>query len=219
MRAARLVALLVLALSAIFLTLGPRAHHRSALTLEVAASDPVVEWVQPAWTLPAYEDGDPTPTTAAPVATTAPPAPPSTVPTTEAPAATTAPPGPAEVAGPEPEPTPVTPEPEPATTTTEATVEAVPEAEAPPASHLGGGWEAMRQCESGGNYATHTGNGYSGAYQFDQTTWDGAVARMGRADLVGTRPASASPGDQDAAAVQLYSERGAQPWPVCGRYL
>ncbi len=29
----------------------------------------------------------------------------------------------------------------------------------------------LRQCESGGNYRTNTGNGYFGAYQFDRSTW------------------------------------------------
>jgi resuscitation-promoting factor RpfB len=46
----------------------------------------------------------------------------------------------------------------------------------------------LRQCESGGNYQTNTGNGYYGAYQFSQSTWDRvARARLGipyaRADL------------------------------------
>lgn len=29
----------------------------------------------------------------------------------------------------------------------------------------------LRTCESGGNYAINTGNGYSGAYQFSPSTW------------------------------------------------
>src|SRR4051794_30797583 len=29
----------------------------------------------------------------------------------------------------------------------------------------------LRQCESNGNYATNTGNGYYGAYQFSADTW------------------------------------------------
>jgi uncharacterized protein YabE (DUF348 family) len=46
----------------------------------------------------------------------------------------------------------------------------------------------LRMCESGGNYQTNTGNGYYGAYQFSQSTWNRiAVQRMGipyaRADL------------------------------------
>lgn len=46
----------------------------------------------------------------------------------------------------------------------------------------------LRMCESGGNYQTNTGNGYYGAYQFSQSTWNRiARQRMGvtweRADL------------------------------------
>lgn len=46
----------------------------------------------------------------------------------------------------------------------------------------------LRMCESHGNYQTNTGNGYYGAYQFSQSTWNRiAVQRMGvpysRADL------------------------------------
>lgn len=46
----------------------------------------------------------------------------------------------------------------------------------------------LRQCESGGNYQTNTGNGYYGAYQFSQSTWNRVARdRLGipyeRADL------------------------------------
>jgi uncharacterized protein YabE (DUF348 family) len=46
----------------------------------------------------------------------------------------------------------------------------------------------LRMCESGGNYQTNTGNGYYGAYQFSQSTWERvAMKRLGipysRADL------------------------------------
>ena len=37
----------------------------------------------------------------------------------------------------------------------------------------GGVWAGLRQCESGGNYADNTGNGYYGAYQFSLATWHG----------------------------------------------
>src|SRR5262245_63212014 len=38
----------------------------------------------------------------------------------------------------------------------------------------GGDLASIRQCESGSNYQTNTGNGYFGAYQFDQSTWEAA---------------------------------------------
>lgn len=66
----------------------------------------------------------------------------------------------------------------------------------------------IRQCESGGNYSTNTGNGYYGAYQFSQQTWNGL-------GYSGT-PNNASPAQQDAAAAQLASRSGFGQWPVCG---
>jgi hypothetical protein len=73
----------------------------------------------------------------------------------------------------------------------------------------GGTLEAIAQCESGGNPSTNTGNGFYGKYQFTQSTW---------ASVGGTgNPANASEAEQDRRAAMLYSQRGAQPWPVCGR--
>jgi hypothetical protein len=69
----------------------------------------------------------------------------------------------------------------------------------------------LRQCESGGNYSTNTGNGYFGAYQFDQRTWNGL-------GLSG-RPSEAAPATQDQAAETLQAQRGWSPWPACARKL
>jgi peptidoglycan hydrolase-like protein with peptidoglycan-binding domain len=66
----------------------------------------------------------------------------------------------------------------------------------------------IRQCESGGNYSTNTGNGYYGAYQFTQGTWNS----LGYSGL----PSDASPATQDAAAAQLAARSGFGQWPVCG---
>jgi hypothetical protein len=72
------------------------------------------------------------------------------------------------------------------------------------------GWAKLRQCESSGNYSATNGI-YRGAYQFDQRTWN-SVGGSGD-------PAAASPAEQDYRAQILYNQRGAQPWPVCGRHL
>jgi hypothetical protein len=66
-------------------------------------------------------------------------------------------------------------------------------------------FERIRQREAGGNYATNTGNGYYGAYQFDLQTWRG----VGGAGL----PSNASPAEQDMRAQMLYQKRGCNPWP------
>jgi hypothetical protein len=69
--------------------------------------------------------------------------------------------------------------------------------------------EAIAACESGGNPAADTGNGFYGKYQFDLGTWQ-SVGGTGN-------PAQASEAEQDRRAATLYARAGASPWPVCGR--
>lgn len=71
-----------------------------------------------------------------------------------------------------------------------------------------GDWQQLRNCESGGNYAINTGNGYYGAYQFDLGTW----RSVGGTGL----PSDASPATQDALAYRLWQQRGWGPW-TCAR--
>ncbi len=78
-------------------------------------------------------------------------------------------------------------------------------------------WEAVRQCESGGDYAIDSGNGYYGAYQFLPETWDWAVEGAGFPLWVGELPSLAPPRIQDAAAEWLRVNSGLHHWPVCGR--
>jgi hypothetical protein len=68
--------------------------------------------------------------------------------------------------------------------------------------------EAIAACESGGDYSANTGNGFYGAYQFTQSTWE-SVGGTGN-------PAAASPAEQDKRAAMLYAQQGTSPWPVCG---
>ncbi|MGI8667465.1 MAG: transglycosylase family protein [Jatrophihabitans sp.] len=84
----------------------------------------------------------------------------------------------------------------------------------PPPSTGGLNWDAVAACESGGNWAINTGNGFYGGLQFDAGTWlsNGGGAYASRADL-------ASRGQQIAVATTLYNARGASPWPVCGQRL
>jgi hypothetical protein len=80
-------------------------------------------------------------------------------------------------------------------------------------------WAALRDCESGGDYSiTNPSGKYRGAYQFDRSTWNSVAERYSPV-LVGVDPAAASPADQDAMALALFTERGARPWPHCGRHL
>ncbi|GAA1888363.1 MAG: transglycosylase family protein [Williamsia herbipolensis] len=77
-------------------------------------------------------------------------------------------------------------------------------------AHAEGGhnWDAVAQCESGGNWAIDTGNGYSGGLQFTQSTWE---ANGG----TGT-PAAASREEQIRVAENVLASQGIGAWPVCG---
>lgn len=57
----------------------------------------------------------------------------------------------------------------------------------------------LRMCESGGNYQTNTGNGYYGAYQFSQSTWN-RIARQ-RMGITWERADLAPPEVQDQAII------------------
>lgn len=72
-------------------------------------------------------------------------------------------------------------------------------------------WAALRNCESGGNYADDTGNGYYGAYQFSPGTWHS----LGYVGL----PSEAAPQTQDEAAHALQARSGWGQWPACAREL
>jgi hypothetical protein len=86
-------------------------------------------------------------------------------------------------------------------------------------SSMGGGWAALRRCESGGNYGAVSSSGtYRGAYQFSRSTWN-SVASRSHPHLVGVDPAAAAPADQDAMAMALYRSSGSRPWPHCGKHL
>ncbi|MCC7543476.1 DUF348 domain-containing protein [bacterium] len=74
-------------------------------------------------------------------------------------------------------------------------------------------WAQLRFCEAGGRYNTDTGNGYYGAYQMNLDFWK---AYGGNPAI---KPSQASPEEQDAVALRGYMKRGAQPWPVCGRFI
>ncbi|MCX5153395.1 ubiquitin-like domain-containing protein [Streptomyces sp. NBC_00291] len=73
-------------------------------------------------------------------------------------------------------------------------------------------WGALAQCESGGRPAATDPSGtYGGLYQFDVRTWQ-ALGGSGR-------PQDAPGTEQTYRAKKLYVQRGATPWPHCGRRL
>jgi resuscitation-promoting factor RpfB len=88
-------------------------------------------------------------------------------------------------------------------------VGAKPGTEVPPVSN-GATWDALSQCEAGGNWAINTGNGFFGGVQFDQNTWErnGGLRYAQRADLA-TRE------EQIAIAEVTRARQGWGAWPTC----
>ncbi len=78
---------------------------------------------------------------------------------------------------------------------------------APPAA---GVWDRLAKCESSGNWAINSGNGYYGGLQFGYATWHayggGAFAPY---------PHQATRVEQIVVAERLRALRGYQPWPAC----
>ncbi len=75
-------------------------------------------------------------------------------------------------------------------------------------------WDAVAQCESGGNWSINTGNGYYGGLQFSASTW----AAYGGTQYAATAN-QASKAQQIAVAEKVLAGQGKGAWPVCGRGL
>ncbi|MEW2578980.1 transglycosylase family protein [Streptomyces syringium] len=72
-------------------------------------------------------------------------------------------------------------------------------------------WDAVAQCESGGNWSINTGNGYYGGLQFSQSSWNaaGGQAYADRAD-------HATKSQQIAVAEKLLAMQGPGAWGCAG---
>jgi len=71
-------------------------------------------------------------------------------------------------------------------------------------------WDTLAQCESGGNWATNTGNGLYGGVQLDQGAWlsnsGGAYAPL---------PSEATREQQIVIAEKMRAAHGFTPWSGC----
>ena len=72
-------------------------------------------------------------------------------------------------------------------------------------------WDRLAQCESGGNWATNTGNGYYGGLQFSASTW----RSVGGTGL----PHQHSRETQIEMGKRLQARAGWGQWPACTRRL
>ena len=72
-------------------------------------------------------------------------------------------------------------------------------------------WDRLAQCESGGNWATNTGNGYSGGLQFSPGTWQANGGSGSASD--------ASRAEQIRVAQRVLASQGWGAWPSCSAQL
>jgi Transglycosylase-like domain len=100
--------------------------------------------------------------------------------------------------------------------TTEPPPTEPPATEPPPPPDSGGGlgdpnsyatWDALAECESGGDWHINTGNGYYGGLQFSLSTWQ-AVGGTGY-------PHEHSRETQITMGQRLYASSGWGAWPAC----
>jgi hypothetical protein len=117
----------------------------------------------------------------------------------------------------DPESLAAAPLPTPNSATMEATIRTIATPRPVPAAAPGDGapldpsvWDRLAHCESSGNWAINTGNGYYGGLQFSYSTWlaygGGAFAEYAH---LATRE------QQILIAENLHARRGFQPWPAC----
>ncbi len=71
-------------------------------------------------------------------------------------------------------------------------------------------WDAIAECESGGNWAINTGNGHYGGLQFKPATWtaNGGVGN----------PAHAPREEQIRVAENVLATQGIGAWGSCGKH-
>ncbi|WP_285738969.1 transglycosylase family protein, partial [Kitasatospora phosalacinea] len=72
-------------------------------------------------------------------------------------------------------------------------------------------WDALAQCESGGNWSINSGNNYYGGLQFSADTWTafGGTQYAARADL-------ATKQQQILIGEKVLAVQGQNAWPYCG---
>ena len=87
-------------------------------------------------------------------------------------------------------------------------------------------WDRLAQCESGGNWAINTGNGYHGGLQFSASTW-AAYGGQEFADVTDGPDIDefAATADQASREEQIYvaekvlAQQGWGAWPACSASL
>lgn len=73
-------------------------------------------------------------------------------------------------------------------------------------------WDSLAQCESTGNWAANTGNGYSGGLQFSSSTWKA----FGGGEYAASAH-QATRTEQIAVAEKVLAGQGWNAWPSCSK--
>jgi LysM repeat protein len=79
-------------------------------------------------------------------------------------------------------------------------------------ARAGVNWDAIAQCESGGNWSINTGNGYYGGLQFSRSTWKA----YGGGKYASTAN-KATRAEQIRIAEKVLKGQGIGAWPTCGK--
>ncbi|MBP2365451.1 LysM peptidoglycan-binding domain-containing protein [Pseudonocardia parietis] len=73
-------------------------------------------------------------------------------------------------------------------------------------------WDSLAQCESTGNWAADTGNGYEGGLQFSPSTWKA----FGGGEYASSA-SQATRAEQIAVAEKVLAKQGWNAWPSCSK--
>ncbi|WP_411143438.1 transglycosylase family protein [Streptomyces sp. x-80] len=87
-------------------------------------------------------------------------------------------------------------------------------AEGPAEARSGRTWDLLAGCESGGNWHTDTGNGFSGGLQIAHPTW-----RSNGGSTYASRAARATRQQQIQVAERVLARQGWRAWPACSASL
>jgi hypothetical protein len=80
----------------------------------------------------------------------------------------------------------------------------------------GSRWDQLAQCESGGNWATNTGNGFGGGLQFMHQSSYSTWLSFGGGEFA-PHPWEASREQQIVVAEKVLASSGWRAWPGCSR--
>ena len=93
-----------------------------------------------------------------------------------------------------------------------AAVGTMASAQSASAATSGSVWDAVAQCESGGNWSINTGNGFYGGLQFTSQTWQGFGGGK-----YASNANQATKAQQIEIAQKVLQTQGPGAWPVCSQ--